>query len=156
MLKRYSHILLCFLLIILANYALAIAQEIIKLSTTSVAGLPRMSVNVHIHGSKETAVYEGISLGDLIRKFGAPAGEAIHGANLCLAVIVKAADGYQVVFALPELDPSFNNKVVLLADRRNGEPLSGKEGPFRLIVPDEARQARWVRQVTTIELREIK
>jgi len=68
-------------------------------------------------------------------------------------VVVKAADGYQAVFALPELDPLFSKKVVLLADRRDGGPLSAKEGPYRLVVPDEARQARWVRQVISIELR---
>jgi len=156
MLKRYSHILLWFTLIVLVNCSLAIAQEVIKLSSSSLAGLPRISVRVHIHGSNETAVYEGVSLGDLVRKFNAPADKAIRGANLSLAVIVKAADGYQVIFVLPELDPAFNNKIVLLADSRNGEPLSGKEGPFRLIVPDEARQARWVRQVTSFVIREVK
>ena len=36
--------------------------------------------------------------------------------------------------------------VVLLADHRDGQPLSTAEGPLRLVVPDEKRHARWVRQ----------
>ena len=129
------------------------AQEVHKLSPASLAGLTRTTARVEFHGTKEQALYEGVSLGDLARKLGAPAGEAIRGAKLSIVVVVKAADGYQAVFALPELDPLFSKKVVLLADRRDGGPLSDKEGPYRLVVPDEARQARWVRQVISIELR---
>jgi hypothetical protein len=134
----------------------ASAQELHKMTPTSLAGLTRISARVEVHGSKEQALYEGISLGELVRRMGAPAGEAIRGPKLSLVVIIKAADGYQAVFALPELDPLFTKKVVLLADRRDGAALPAKEGPFRLVVPDEARQARWVRQITSIELRELK
>jgi hypothetical protein len=129
------------------------AQEVHKLSPASLAGLTRTTARVEVHGTKEQTQYEGVSLGDLARKLGAPAGEAIRGAKLSIVLIIKAADGYQAVFALPELDPLFSKKVVLLADRRDGGPLSDKEGPYRLVVPDEARQARWVRQVISIELR---
>jgi len=136
--------------------ALLLAANTITVSPQAIAGLPRTSVKAHVHGATEEATYEGVALGDLLRKNGAPAGEAIRGAKLSLVAVVKASDGYQVIFALPELDPAFSKKVVILADRRNGQPLSDKEGPFRLVVPDEERQARWVRQVTSIELREVK
>ena len=66
---------------------------------------------------------------------------------MALYLLVEAADGYRVVFALPELDPAFTERVVLLADHRDGQPLTPAEGPLRLVVPDEKRQARWVRQV---------
>jgi hypothetical protein len=131
-------------------------QEVHKLSPASLAGLPRTSAKVEVHGTKEQALYEGIALGDLVRRLGAPAGEAIRGAKLSIVVVLKAADGYQAVFALPELDPMFTKKTVLLADHRDGAALSIKEGPFRLVVPDDERQARWVRQIVSIELRELK
>jgi hypothetical protein len=41
----------------------------------------------------------------------------------------------------------------LLADRRDQQPLSSREGPLRFIVPGEKRQARWVRQVTAVTIR---
>jgi len=137
-------------LILSLSAASANGQEVHRLAPASLAGLTRISARVEVHGTKEQVLYEGVSLGDLARKLGAPAGEAIRGAKLSIVVVVKAADGYQAVFALPELDPLFTKKVVLLADRRDGGALSGKEGPYRLVVPDEAR---WVRQVISIELR---
>lgn len=140
-------------LVLSLSAAVAGAQEVHRLSPASLAGLTRVSARVEVHGTKAQVLYEGVSLGDLARKFGAPAGEAIRGAKLSIVVVVKAADGYQAVFALPELDPLFTKKAVLLADCRDGEALSDQEGPYRLVVPDEARQARWVRQVISIELR---
>jgi DMSO/TMAO reductase YedYZ molybdopterin-dependent catalytic subunit len=56
------------------------------------------------------------------------------------------------LFALPELDAAFTDRLVLLADRKNGEPLSSRDGPFQLVVPDEKRPARWVRQVRRIRV----
>jgi hypothetical protein len=70
------------------------------------------------------------------------------------ALVVGAADGYRVVFALPKIDLAFNDRLILLADRRDQQPLPPEEGPLRLIVPGEKRQARWVRQVTTVTIRQ--
>ena len=53
-------------------------------------------------------------------------------------LLVEAADDYRVVFALPELDPAFTERVILLADRRDGQPLAAAEGPLRLVVPDRS------------------
>jgi hypothetical protein len=69
-----------------------------------------------------------------------------------LYVIVEAADGYQAVFALSEFDPDFTDRVIILADRRDGKPLPPPEGPFRLVVAGEKRHARWVRGVTTLDV----
>jgi hypothetical protein len=66
--------------------------------------------------------------------------------------MVKARDGYAAVFALPEFDPGFTNRVTILADQRQGRALDSVEGPFRLIVPGEKRHVRWVRQVIDIEV----
>jgi len=66
---------------------------------------------------------------------------------------VEAADGYRVVFAVAELDPASTDRVVLLADRRDGKPLVGAQGPLRIVVPDEKRHSRWVRQVISLKLR---
>ena len=45
------------------------------------------------------------------------------------------------------------DKVVLLADRKDGKPLLGGEGPYRLVVPDDKRPLRWVKQVARISVR---
>jgi hypothetical protein len=43
--------------------------------------------------------------------------------------------------------------VVLLAERRDDKALATAEGPLRIVVPAEKRQARWVRQVVSLTIR---
>jgi hypothetical protein len=70
-------------------------------------------------------------------------------------VLVSAADNYHVLFTLPELDASYTDHIALIADQRDGAPLAASEGPYRLIVPFEKRDARWVRQVTAVDLQNV-
>lgn len=121
------------------------------LSAADLAGMPRVSVVAEDHGKK--ARFEGVPLSAVLERFGAPMGEHLRGDKLTLVLVVAAADGYRAVFALPELDPAFTDKVVILADHRDGEALSAHEGPFRVIAAGEKRQARWVRQVISLDLR---
>lgn len=114
------------------------------------ASLPRESLTATDHG--QTARWEGVPLLALLERAGAPLGEALRGPKLALVVRVTAADGYVAVFALAELDPQFRKNPVLLADRRGGAALDARYLPYRLIVPGDARPARWVRQVVAIEL----
>ena len=58
------------------------------------------------------------------------------------------SDGYRAVYALPELDPAYTDKVIMLVDKRDGKALDAKEGPLRIVAPDEKMRARWARQVT--------
>jgi DMSO/TMAO reductase YedYZ molybdopterin-dependent catalytic subunit len=57
-----------------------------------------------------------------------------------------------VVFALPELDPEFATQTILLAYQVDGKPLPAGEGPFRVVVPQEKKPARWIREVTAIKV----
>jgi hypothetical protein len=67
-------------------------------------------------------------------------------------LLASGADGFQVVIALPELDPSFTDKQVVLAFLQEGKPLSASDGPFRIVIPDEKRMSRWVKQVATLKI----
>jgi len=68
-------------------------------------------------------------------------------------VLAAAADGYKVVFAIPELDPVFTDLVFLLAYRRDGQAVDAKERQFRIVAPNEKRNARWIRQLVAISIR---
>jgi len=95
----------------------------------------------------------GTNLIDVLAQVGAPSGEKLRGKDLALYVRVRAADGYQVVYALAELDPLFRgDDVPLLTHQCEGKPLDAKDGPFRIVAPGEKRPARWIRQVTAIDL----
>ena len=71
---------------------------------------------------------------------------------LTAATLQALPHRYRVVFSLAELATAFTDRVVLIADSRDGAALSAHEGPFRLVVPGEKREARWVRQVTAIDV----
>jgi hypothetical protein len=75
---------------------------------------------------------------------------------LASCLLVEAADGYRVVIALPEIDPAFTDKQFVLAFLKDGKALDEKEGPYRIVIPDEKRMARWVRQVTMLKMVDVQ
>jgi len=124
----------------------------VGLTATDFGKLTRQKVNATDHEQNITT-FEGVLLRDVLQPLALPFGKELRGKALTIYLLIEAQDGYQVVFTLPELDALFTDKVVLLADRRDGKPLSEKEGPLRIVVPDEKRQARWIRQVKSIAVR---
>jgi hypothetical protein len=122
------------------------------LTVAELAALPQQTIKAIEHGTSVT--FEGVPLSDVLAKVQAPVGEKLRGKALADYLLVEGADGYRAVFALAELDPAFSDKRVYLATKRDGKPLSEKEGPFRIVAPDEKRPARWVRQVTALKIKE--
>ncbi len=124
----------------------------LRLTASEWAKLPRQKVQAADRGQKE-AVYEGVLLPEVLRLVGAPLGDALqHHEQPTWYFLLEAKDGYRALFALSEADSAFSDRVLLLADRRDGKPLSADEGPLRLIVPSDKRHARWIRQVTGVRL----
>jgi DMSO/TMAO reductase YedYZ molybdopterin-dependent catalytic subunit len=124
-----------------------------EIATKDFDKLPRSSVKVTLEGGTKVE-YGGFELAEVLKLVGVRLGADLRGPALARYALVEAADGYHVVFSLPELDRELSNRTVLLADRRDGEALDAKEGPLRIVIPDEKRHARWVRQVTAIHVRE--
>src|ERR1700679_2167310 len=123
----------------------------LSLTADDLAKLPRQTVSVPApDGSK--IVYEGVTLLAVLQKAGAPFGKQLRGKVLSTYVLAKAMDGYQVIFTLGELDPDFGNETILLADKRDGKPLTDKQGPFRLVCPNDHEGARSVRMLQTLEV----
>jgi hypothetical protein len=114
--------------------------------------LPHVSVTTAEHGG-ERASFDGVPVAEVLRLAGAPAGAELRGQNLRYYIVARAADGYEVVFALAEFDPAFSERVIVIADRRNGQAIGANEGPLRFVVPGDKRQARWIRQLQTITIR---
>ncbi len=123
----------------------------LAINATTLAGLPRISIKATDERGA-TSTYTGVSLRDLLVRAGAPSGEAVRGKAMMSYVVISAADNYHVLFVLPELDASYTDHVVLIAETKDGAPLPANLGPFRLINNFDKREARWVRQVTDVEL----
>ncbi|GAA4324431.1 hypothetical protein GCM10023149_26020 [Mucilaginibacter gynuensis] len=96
--------------------------------------------------------YSGVVLADILQKAGVTMGAELKGENLTKYLLVEASDGYQVSFALAELDKSFTDRLIILADKVDGNPLPAADGPFRIIVQDEKKPARCVKQVTSLKI----
>ncbi|MGI4833130.1 MAG: molybdopterin-dependent oxidoreductase [Janthinobacterium lividum] len=125
------------------------------LTAADLAKLPRREqATTDKDGSKH--LYQGWALADVLHLAGAPAGKGIHGPVLAEAVLATAADGYHAVYALPEIDPDFAPQTILLADRRDGQPLPAHDGPYQVVVPLEKKPARWVRQVSGFEVVKVR
>jgi DMSO/TMAO reductase YedYZ molybdopterin-dependent catalytic subunit len=127
----------------------------LTLTKADLAKLPRTSVTVKGEGDEDTT-YEGVLLYDILKQAGAPLDKQLMGKALASYILAEARDGYQVVYALPEFDPSFTDNKIIVADTINGKPLFQYQGPFRLVVPSEKKGARSIRmleKITVVRLR---
>ena len=122
----------------------------LSLKAEDLAGMPREKAMVAEQDGTQSR-YEGVPLREILKRAGAPVGEQLRGKALASYVLAKAHDGYQVVFTLGEIDAAFGNEQILVADKRDGKPLFGYQGPFRLVCPNDKAGARSVRMLETLE-----
>lgn len=120
----------------------------IPLDTAALSALPREPVRATAHGQALNC--EGVALAALLRAAGAMPPDKLPGPLLSRYVLVDARDGYRVLYSLAELDPGTGNRKVYLVDRCDDKPLDDEQGPLRLVAPEDARPARWVRQIKSI------
>ncbi len=120
-----------------------------QISLDDIKKLPETKLTVKDREGKEI-VYTGVYLHEFLDLTPAPLGESLRGAGLGLFLLAEAKDGYRVLFSLPEVDPEFSDRRVLLAYAKNGQPLDANDGPYRLVVPADKRPARWIRMLTKI------
>jgi hypothetical protein len=160
---RKRSLLSAMLLVSMLSTTLALSQQLTiqneaakptVLSRADIEALPHVKVTTSSHDS--SATFEGVTLKAVLEKAGVEFGSTMKGKRLASCLLVEAADGYRVVFALPEIDPAFTDKQIILAFSKDGKPLDAKEGPYRIVVPDEKRMARSVRQVTTLKIVDVQ
>jgi DMSO/TMAO reductase YedYZ molybdopterin-dependent catalytic subunit len=131
-------------------------REGLKLKVADLKSMPRTTVAVHNEHSKADETYAGARLADVLGKLGAPLGHDLRGVALSGYIVATGSDGYVAVIALAEADPTFHSGEVIVADTMNGAPLDPKSGPFKLVVTEDKRPARWVRNLVSIELKSAK
>jgi hypothetical protein len=101
-------------------------------------------------------MYEGVWVHEILKKAGVPQGDELRSKALASYVLAHAEDGYEVLFSLAELDPSFTDNQVLLADTADGKPLFGAQGRFRLVAAKDKPGARSVRMLTRLEVVQLR
>jgi hypothetical protein len=132
---------------------LVIAGDVTQTLTITPADLkamPRTMVTVSEEGRQIS--YEGVLVGELLKRAGAPVGRDLSGKAVATYVRASAKDGYQVVFSLAELDPAFTPNDIIVADTIDGKPLFDYQGPFRIVAPHDKRGARSIRMLQRLEV----
>jgi hypothetical protein len=150
-----SFALILFTLLVKAQTAeVAIGGDVnqpYKLNASNFADLKQITVKVNANDGREH-IYSGVSLYDILIKADAIPNKQLRGKSLTKYVLISAADGYQVVVALPEVDPAFTDKTIILANKEDGEDLAANFGPYRLIVPGDKKPARSAMRVIAIDV----
>lgn len=126
-------------------------QQEVVLKPEDMAQMTRETVSIPDPDGTKVA-YEGVPLREVLKRAGVPSGKDLRGKALASYIVAKGHDGYQVVFSLGEIDAAFGNESILVADKRDGKPLFGYQGPLRLVCPNDKAGARSVRMLETIEL----
>jgi DMSO/TMAO reductase YedYZ molybdopterin-dependent catalytic subunit len=131
-----------------------ITGEVITPLTINLADLGQYKQTVVVRKDRDGKdhTYSGVLLETLLQKAGVTMGKQLRGENLTKYVLADASDGYQVIFALAELDSEFTDRKIILADMVDGKPLLPADGPFRIIVQDEKKPARCIKQVTGLSV----
>jgi hypothetical protein len=125
----------------------------VTLSAADFKAKPHVTVTVHNPHDNADEVYSGVPLATLFGELAVPLGKGLRGAALANYLVATGSDSYRAIFALAEVDPGFHPGDVIVADTMNGKPLDAQTGPFRLVVSEDKRPARWVRNLVSIELK---
>lgn len=127
----------------------------ITLSPEEFAALPHKTVSVFNSHSKANEKYSGVALTDLLAKVGVPLGEQVKGKLFLTGIVAEGTDNYDVLYALAEVDPSIHAGEVIVADSVDDHKLE-KDGAFKMVSTEEKRPARWVRNLASITVVEVR
>ena len=123
----------------------------LKLTLEDLSNLKQTEVKAKDRDGKEHT-FKGVRLVDILDSAGVTLGKELRGENLTKYILIKAVDGYEVIFSLPEVDPEFTGQTIILAYQVDGNPLPKGEGPFRIVAPNDKKPARWIRELSMIKV----
>jgi hypothetical protein len=82
-------------------------------SLDELKAMPRKRVEVKDEDGR-TLAYEGVLVAEVLKRAGATLGSDLRGNAVATYVVASAADGYQAVFSLAELDPALTGSEVIV------------------------------------------
>ena len=125
-------------------------QEVV-VDAAALAALPQADVTgTDKDGSAHS--WRGVVVSALLATRGVLVGEQLRGPALKNVVVVEASDGYAVSFGVADLDAVVSGRTAILAKSKDGKALDVAHGPLQLIVSDDKKPTRWVRQVVRLRV----
>ena len=124
------------------------------LTVADLQRLPTETVDVTYESGEgsQAHTFTGVRLFAVLEQVGLTVGADERNPLLLRYLVLSAKDGYQVVLSGGELDPNFGNAPILLAWEQDEQPLTGEDGPLRLVVPGDKRGGRYVYGIVRIEV----
>lgn len=130
------------------SHAVAVTGDVGTPRLLDVAALQRLPASIITIGPD---TWTGPSLWTVLGLASVQTDPRMRDGSLAMYVVATSADGYRVVLSMPELDPRFGNRAVILAYRHNGQGL-GTTGEIRLIVAGDVRMGRSVQNLASISV----
>lgn len=121
----------------------------LTLSLADLQTMPQTIVSVFNGHSKQNESYSGPMLADVLARAGVTLDEKTQHAVLDSYVLAGGTDGYFVVFSGAELQPGLHKAQVIVAITQAGQLLT-RSGAFQLIDSEDAKPARWVRNLNAL------
>jgi hypothetical protein len=80
------------------------------------------------HGPGKEITYSGAALIEVLKAGGLLVDSDMAGirGTVQMTMLAEAADGYRAAFSLAELNPELTDRIILLADAKDGEPLPAR------------------------------
>ena len=122
----------------------------LSLTMADLKAMPR--TRTEVKEDSRTVVYEGVLVGEILKRAGAPVGPDLRGGAVASYVVASASDGYRAVFSLAELDPGITSNDIVVADTVDGKSLFAYQGPLRIVAPKDSRAARSVRMLQRLDV----
>jgi hypothetical protein len=112
------------------------------------------SVTYTAAGVPVSDTYTGTTLWNLLADAGGVTTTTAKNDILSKYVIATGSDGYQAVFSLGEIDPTFGNQSVLVAYADTAGQLgpSGSDGLARMVVPGDLAGGRYVSDLVSLKV----
>jgi DMSO/TMAO reductase YedYZ molybdopterin-dependent catalytic subunit len=99
-----------------------------------------------------TAAFTGALLIDVLNSGLVNINADLPNDLISLYVVATGANGLQAAVSWGEISPNFANNQILVAYEMNGAPPPEGEGPLRLVVPGDTRNARYVPNLVSLVL----
>jgi hypothetical protein len=122
------------------------------LSVAELQAMPQKTITVQNAHTKQEETYSGVSLGDLLAKYGLPVNQTTHKKMLRSYLIAEGTDKYWVLYSVTEVEGSEHNGDVIIATSIGGKPL-GDDGQLKLIDSGDKKPQRWVRNLSAITVK---
>jgi hypothetical protein len=125
--------------------------KVVVLSSADLLKLPQRTLVAIDHGTPTT--FNGVLLTDVLAQVD-PLTTEKFDTTASYYLLVESKDGYRALFPWAQLDSTFIDRAIYLVTNRDGNSLQEKDGTFQVMVPDEERGSRWLRQVTGLKIKQ--